>query len=223
MAISGIGGSLGNAAYNNRYPSEPHTKTADAENSNAVPARQAAADQQAKAQPTAGQNQPAKQSAQDFYSYLQKNYDCVKNGNVAISGVYLNECANNPQKAKELCENLSYFQKGYEDGLRNAQANARALGARLLDYSESWNIDSKGNVTVIASSTVTSGSDGKGWQQLTEKRKEERAEKQAEKRREERKSEQKKQAEERLEKNKRSNSSTAPAASAKHKAFDMQI
>ena len=35
-------------------------------------------------------------SVSDYYSYLQKNYDCVKNGSVAISGSYLKECARNP-------------------------------------------------------------------------------------------------------------------------------
>ena len=59
-------------------------------------------------------------SVSDYYSYLQKNYDCVKNGSVAISGSYLKGCARNPEKAKELEENLSFFKEGYESGLKSA-------------------------------------------------------------------------------------------------------
>ena len=90
--------------------------------------------------------------------YLQKNYDCVKNGSVEISGSYLKECAKNPEKAKELEESLAYFKEGYESGLKSAQANARAIGARVVDHTESWSIDSTGNITMMASTTVTSDS-----------------------------------------------------------------
>ena len=57
-------------------------------------------------------------SVSDYYSYLQKNYDCVKNGSVAISGSYLKECARNPEKAKELEENLSFSKKVMKAALR---------------------------------------------------------------------------------------------------------
>ena len=90
--------------------------------------------------------------------YLQKNYDCVKNGSVEISGSYLKECAKNPEKAKELEESLAYFKEGYENGLKSAQANARAIGARVVNHTESWSIDSTRNITMMASTTVTSDS-----------------------------------------------------------------
>lgn len=89
---------------------------------------------------------------------------------MAISGAYLKECARSPEKAKELEENLSFFKEGYESGLKSVQANARAMGARLADYSESWSIDSTGNVTMQASATVVT--DTKGWKELAKEREE---------------------------------------------------
>ena len=38
----------------------------------------------------------------DYYSYLQKNYDCMSKGNVSISSQYLQQCAGDGAKAKEL-------------------------------------------------------------------------------------------------------------------------
>lgn len=58
-----------------------------------------------------------------------------------------NQCAKDTQKA---------FKKSYENGLKSAQANARAIGAKLVNYSESWSIDGTGNITMMASATVTS-------------------------------------------------------------------
>lgn len=91
---------------------------------------------------------------------------------MAISGSYLKECAKNPEKAKELEENLSYFKEGYESGLKSAQANARAMGARVVKYTESWSIDATGNITMMASTTVTSDKSVKGWKELAEEREE---------------------------------------------------
>ena len=108
----------------------------------------------------------------DYYSYLQKNYDCVKNGSVTISGAYLKECAKNPDKAKELEKNLAFFKEGYERGLKSAKANAKTIGARLVNYSESWSIDNTGNITMMASATVTSDGSTKGWRELKEEREE---------------------------------------------------
>ncbi len=133
----------------------------------------------------------------DYYSYLQKNYDCVRNGSVAISGSYLKECVKNPEKAKELEESLSYFKESYENGLKSAQANARAIGARVVNHTESWSIDSTGNITMVASTTVTSDSGVKGWKELAEEREEKLKEKKEQEYIKERREEKK---EERLEK-----------------------
>ena len=181
MAISGIGSN-----YNNVYGSTYATQKNEV-------AKKAETMETASAQAGSTKN-TATDSVSDYYSYLQKNYDCVKNGSVAISGSYLNECAKNPEKAKELEENLSFFKEGYESGLKSAQANARAIGARLVNYSESWSIDSTGNVTMQASATVVT--DTKGWKELAEEREEKLKEKkekteQEEKLREQREEEQK--------------------------------
>ena len=45
--------------------------------------------------PTGRAKSTANSDVSDYYSYLAKKYDCVKNGNVAISGTYLNECVKN--------------------------------------------------------------------------------------------------------------------------------
>ncbi len=108
----------------------------------------------------------ANSDVSDYYSYLAKKYDCVKNGNVAISGTYLKECAKNADKAKELEENLAFYKESYKRGYESAKANARAIGARVTNYSESWSIDSTGNVVMQASTTVVS--DTKGWRELKE-------------------------------------------------------
>ena len=112
---------------------------------------------------------------------------------MAISGSYLKECARNPEKAKELEENLSFFKEGYESGLKSAQANARAIGARVVDHTESWSIDSTGNITMMASTTVTSDSGVKGWKELAEEREEKLKEKKEQERTEEKRKEQKEQ------------------------------
>ena len=86
MAISGIGNNYGNV-YGSTYMAQKNEAVKKTETKEAAPA-------QAKNTET--------DSVSDYYSYLQKNYDCVKNGSAAISGSYLKACAKNPEKAKEL-------------------------------------------------------------------------------------------------------------------------
>ena len=125
MAITGIGNN-----YNNVYESTYATQKNETSKK---------ADTKETASAQAGDTKKAgTDSVSDYYSYLQKNYDCVKNGSVAISGSYLKECAKNPQKAKELEENLSFFKEGYESGLKSAQANARAIGASRKICGKKW-------------------------------------------------------------------------------------
>ncbi|MDE7430293.1 MAG: hypothetical protein K2N00_13695, partial [Lachnospiraceae bacterium] len=187
MAITGIGSNYNNV-YESTYASQKNETAKKAET------KEAAAVQ------TGNTKKAGADSVSDYYSYLQKNYDCVKNGSVAISGSYLKECAKNPEKAKELEENLSFFKEGYESGLKSAQANARAIGARLVNYSESWSIDSTGNVTMMASTTVTSDNGTKGWKELAEEREEKLKEKKEKAEQEEKVKEQKEEKQEQLEK-----------------------
>ena len=114
MAISGIGSNYSNV-YGGTYATQKNEAVKKTETKETAPA-------QAKNTGADG--------VSDYYSYLQKNYDCVKNGSVAISGSYLKECAKNPEKAKELEESLAYFKEGYESGLKSAQANAKSIGDR---------------------------------------------------------------------------------------------
>ena len=203
MAISGIGSNYSNV-YGSTYTAQKNETVKKTETKEAAPA-------QAKNTGT--------DSVSDYYSYLQKNYDCVKNGSVAISGSYLKECARNPEKAKELEENLSFFKEGYESGLKSAQANARAIGARVVDHTESWSIDSTGNITMMASTTVTSDSGVKGWKELAEEREEKLKEKKEQERTEEKRKEQE---EERLEKIQISAQPVTVISDAYHKPVDIK-
>lgn len=187
MAISGVGNNYSNV-YGSAYTAQKNEAVKKTETKETAPA------QAGNAKNTSTDN------VSEYYSYLQKNYDCVKNGSVAISGSYLKECAKNPEKAKELEENLSFFKEGYESGLKSAQANARAIGARVVNYSESWSIDSTGNITMMASTTVTSDSGVNGWKELAEEREEKLKEKKEKAEQEEKLKEKKKEEQEQLDK-----------------------
>ncbi len=152
MEITGIR----NSYNNNIYASQKNEVAKQAET------KETSSTQTGRAKSTANSD------VSDYYSYLAKKYDCVKNGNVAISGTYLKECAKNADKAKELEENLAFYKESYKRGYESAKANARAIGARVTNYSESWSIDSTGNVVMQASTTVVS--DTKGWRELKEER-----------------------------------------------------
>ena len=180
MAITGIGNSCNNA-YKNTYASQKNEEVKRSETKETSSAQ------------TGKAKSAANSGVSDYYSYLAKKYDCVKNGNAAISGAYLKECAKNADKAKELEENLAFYKESYKSGYESAKANARAIGARLTNYSESWSIDSTGNVVMQASTTVVS--DTKGWREL----KEERDERIKEKRQEEKEKKLKDKNEERQE------------------------
>lgn len=177
---------------------------------------------------TSQKNEAAKKtetnSVSDYYSYLQKNFDCVKNGNVAISGSYLKECANNPEKAKELEKNLAIYKESYKRGYESAKANAKTIGARLTNYSESWSIDSTGNITMQASATVVS--DTKGWRELKEER-DERIKEKREQEEKEKKLKEKKEQEEIREKDKVSEDAVLirkeRSENANYPTFDMNI
>ena len=103
---------------------------------------------------------------------------CLVNSIVGSIYMQKKECAENANKAKELEENLAFYKESYKSGYESAKANARAIGARLTNYSESWSIDSTGNVVMQASTTVVS--DTKGWRELKEERDERIKEKQQE-------------------------------------------
>lgn len=189
MAVTGIGNNYN--VYESTYTSQK-SEVAKQQGTSKAETRETKVAREEKARNSAGNK------VSDYYSYLSGNYDCVKNGDVSISGIYLRECANNPEKAKELEENLSLFYELREKGYQNAKQNAKSIGARLVSYSESWSIDDTGNITMMASTTVTT--DTKGWRELREEEEErlkEKREKEKEaKKAEEQKEEKRKQLEE---------------------------
>ena len=155
MAITGIRNSYNNV-YENTYVSQKNEEVKRAETKETLSAQ------------TGKAKNETNSSVSDYYSYIAKKYDCVKNRNVTISGTYLKECVEDAGKAKELEENLAFYKESYKSGYESAKANARATGARLTSYSESWSIDSTGNIVMQASTTVVS--DTKGWRELKEER-----------------------------------------------------
>ena len=209
MAISGIGSNYSNV-YGSTYTAQKNEAVKKTETKENAPTQ------------AGNVKNVSTDNVSDYYSYLQKNYDCVKNGSVAISGSYLKECAKNPEKAKELEESLAYFKEGYESGLKSAQANARAIGARVVNHTESWSIDSTGNITMMASTTVTSDSGVKGWKELAEEREEKLKEKKEQERTEEKRKEQKEQEEELLEKIQISAQPVSVISDAYHKPVDIK-
>lgn len=153
----------------------------------------------------------------DYNSYLSKTYDCVRNGNVAIAGSYLRQCANDPEKAKELEESLSLYNELHEKGYKNALANAQKHGMKLIQYSESWAIDDKGNITSTTSTTVVIETGNKSKKELKEEQEERLKEKKEAERIEEKKREEKELEKQQEESKKDTDSLT------EYKAFDISI
>lgn len=180
---------------------------------------------------TAEKNESQKDKAAEYYSYLQKNYDCVRDGKVSISGSYLKECASNSEKAKSLEEDLALYKELSESGRINAEANARALGGRLISYEETWSYDSKGNLTVTAQSTVVSGdpakeaAEKKAAEEEKAKKKQEKklAEKKAEDKQAEKKADNKEEKEQLMEKLIISKTPITTVSAAYHPPFDQSV
>ena len=153
---------------------------------------------EAKEQQAAQTGNATKQTASDYSSYLQKTYDCVKNGNVSISGAYLRKCASDPEEAKTLEANLALYNEIYDHAYKSAQKAAATYGGTLTSYSMTWSIDDKGVISMVSQSESVNKSKGSGqadWlKKLQEKKKEEQL---AEKKRAEKK-QAKREQEERL-------------------------
>ena len=197
MALSGIGSNYN--VYENAYTSQKN-ETANKTEIKKAEAKETSAAQSENVKSSTGNK------VSDYYSYLSKNYDCVKNGNVAISGSFLRQCANDPEKAKYLEENLSLYNELRDQGYENAKQNAQRLGARLVSYSESWSIDSTGNISMMTSTTMTTDSGSKSREELKEEREERLREKKEEAKKAEKAKAQKEEEQEQLEKLREKNS-----------------
>lgn len=88
MAITGIGSNYNNKVYESTYAAQKNEAAKKAET------KESATQTGVTANIENGK-------VSDYYSYLQKNYDCLSKGNVIISGEYLEKCARNSSKAKE--------------------------------------------------------------------------------------------------------------------------
>ncbi len=107
------------------------------------------------------------QAGAAYYTSLRQKFDCVRNGNVSISGIYLEQCAKNPEKAAELEENLAVYHDLAKRGYQNATMSAQAAGGKLLSYTETWNIDSEGRITMISCGTAEYASGPESWREET--------------------------------------------------------
>lgn len=147
----------------------------------------------------AGETKQYKNAA-EYAEYLAKNYDCVKNGSAAISASYLRECAKDPEKAQELEENLSLFKDIYEHGYESAKKNAASFGGKVTHYSMSWNVDSKGDISMMSVTTVVVDNGAKSQKELREELEAKRREKKEAEEKSEIKAAKKREQEEQLEK-----------------------
>ena len=186
MAVTGIGNNYNVYESTNTSQKNEASKKAETKETAAIQAENT--------------KKSASDKVSDYYSYLSKKYDCVKNGSVAISGSYLRQCANDPEKAEELEENLSLFKDLYKQGYESAKQNAQRIGGRLVSYSESWSIDSKGEITMMSSTTVTVDNGTKSQKELREEREERLKEKREEAKKAEKVKAQREEEQEQLEK-----------------------
>lgn len=145
-------------------------------------------------------------NAAEYSEALAKKYDCVRNGNVAISGSFLRQCANDPEKAKYLEENLSLYNEICDQGYESAKRNAEQHGGKLVSYSQTWSIDSEGNISAMTRTTSVYENGTKSQKELREELEAKRKEKKEAEEKMEIKAAKKQEQEEKLEKIREKNS-----------------
>lgn len=132
MAISGIGSNY-STVYGSTYTAQKNEAVKKAETKEAAPAQ-------------AGGQNIGEKAVYDYYSYLQKNYDCVKNGSVTISGVYLKKCSGDSIKAKELEDFLKKTPELEKQGYEQLAARNKALGGTVTHYQQTWMVNKDGSI-----------------------------------------------------------------------------
>ena len=166
VAIAGIGSNYNNV-YEGTYAARKNDAVKKAETKEAAPAQ------------TGKAKDASEKVASDYYSYLQKNYDCMSKGNVTISSAYLKKCSGDSAKAKELEE------QGYEQ----LSAQNKALGGTVTYYQQTWMVNKDGSIqSTVYSVTETEMTNA----ERMKKNMDDRLEKQKEKKEEEEKVEEKK-------------------------------
>lgn len=179
MAISGIGNNYGNV-YEGTYAAQKNEAAKKAET------KDTASVQAGKAQNT--QNSGEK-TVSDYYSYLQKNYECMSSGNVTISSAYLKKCSGDSAKAKELEDFLKKIPELEKQGYEQLSAQNKAMGGTVTYYQQTWMINKDGSVQSTVYSVTETGMTNA---ERMKKSMDERLEKQKKKKEEEEKVEEKK-------------------------------
>lgn len=167
MAISGIG-----SEYNNVYESTYAAQKNEAAKKEAAPA------QAGKAKDT------GEKAVSDYYSYLQKNYDCMSKGNVTVSSEYLKKCSGDSKKAKELEDFLKKIPELEKQGYEQLSAQNKALGGTVTYYEQTWMVGKDGSIQSTVYSVTETGTTNA---ERMKKNMDERLEKQKEKKEEEEK------------------------------------
>ena len=171
MAITGIGSNYNNNVYESTYAAQKSETAKNAETKEAV--------SKSENTKTTGGGTTA-----DYYSYLQKNYDCMSKGNVSIYSQYLQQCAGDSAKAKELEDFLKKIPELEKQGYEELSARNRALGGTVTYYQQTWMINDDGSVqSSVYSVTETEMTNA----ERMKKNMDERLEKQKEKKEEEEK------------------------------------
>ena len=149
----------------------------------------------------------------DYYSELQKKFDSMKSGNVSISSKYLQQCAGDANKAKELEDFLQKIPELEKQGYEQLSAQNAALGGKVTFYKQTWMINEDGSVqSSVYSVTETEMTNA----ERMKKNMDERLEKQKEKKEEEEKiKKQKEEKTEQMEKTKEAQEDT-PKLSVKY-------
>ena len=175
MAITGIGNNYSNNVYESTYAAQINEAAKKSETKEAS----------AQAEVTANIENG---KVSDYYSYLQKNYDCLSKGNVTISGEYLEKCAGNSAKAKELEDFLKKIPELEKQGYEELAARNKALGGTVTCYQQTWMINKDGSIQSTVYSVTETGMTNA---ERMKKSMDERLEKQKEKKEEEKIEEQK--------------------------------
>ena len=174
MAITGIGN---NNVYEGTYAAQKNEAAKEAGTKDTAPAQ------------AGNKKNPRTDSVSDYYSYLQKNYDCMSNGNVSISSEYLKKCSGNSTKAKELEDFLKKIPELEKQGYEQLSAQNKALGGTVTYYQQTWMINKDGSIQSTVYSVTETGMTNA---ERMKKNMDERLEKQKEKKEEEEKVKEKK-------------------------------
>ena len=165
MAVTGIGNNYNNV-YESTYAAQKNeAATKDTTSTQTGNTKKAGAD-----------------SVSDYYSYLQKNYDCMSSGNVTISNEYLKKCSGNSAKAKELEDFLKKIPELEKQGYEQLSAQNKALGGTVTYYQQSWMVGKDGSIQSTVYSVTETGMTNaermkKNMDERLEKQKEKKEEK----------------------------------------------